>query len=64
MARENITSALLSLKTWLLPIIVNQPVITERDDAKEKTCQHRDQNGWCNKSQRPCGAFKFLNIKH
>jgi len=54
-----------------LPVKIIQPLLavknnpqSNRNDREENTCKHRDENGWCSKSQRQCSLLTDLSFKH
>jgi hypothetical protein len=64
MLHQNFTSNQSSVKIKLLLSAVKNNSLFNRSNNKEKTCNHRNENGWCNKSQRPCVAVNILFSKH
>ena len=37
---------------------------SKQNDSEEKNCKHRNENGWCSKSQRQCLLLTELFSKH
>jgi hypothetical protein len=60
-----------SLSSNELPIEIKQSSLAVKNssrsngnDREEKTCTHRDENGWCSKSQRQCSSLIDFYLKH
>jgi len=41
----------------------NRPVY-KKSFLEERSCKHRNENDWCNRSQRQCTALNFNFINH
>ena len=53
MVQQNITLHQLPVNV-LEPLKIKNNSLLKRKDSEEKTCKHRNENGWCSKSQRQC----------
>ena len=46
------------------PSLFNSDVMNNKIAMHKKNCRHRDENGWCNRSQRQCALLNIVSIKH
>jgi len=45
-------------------VIPGNKSFSKRGGTEEWICKHRDQNGWCSRSQRQCTALNPIFINH
>lgn len=64
MLQQNLTSDQIPVKIMQLSLVVNNSPLSKRNDREENTCKHRNENGWCSKSQRQCLSLTDLFLKH
>ncbi len=64
MLQQNLTSNQLPVKIIQPSLAVKNSSQAKRNDGKEKNCKHRNENGWCSKSQRQCSLITDLFFKH
>jgi len=50
-------------RTPSLAFAVSKPALNKAY-AHVKSCKHRDENGWCSKSQQQCALLNFIFTKH
>jgi len=46
------------------PLILKKSSLPEKNDSDKKSCKHRNENGWCSKSQRQCWLLTDLFSQH
>jgi hypothetical protein len=51
---QNFTSNQLSVKIMQPLVAVENILVTTRGNNEGKTCKHKDEKGWCSKSNRQC----------
>jgi hypothetical protein len=64
MLQQNFTLNQLSVKIIQPSLAVKNNSLSKRNDSEEKSCKHRNENGWCCKSQRQCLLLTDLFSKH
>jgi len=64
MLQQNLTSDQLSVKIIQPSLAVKHSPLSKRSDGEETTCKHRNENGWCSKSQRQCSSLTYFFLKH
>jgi len=64
MLQQNLTSDHLPVKTMQPSLAVKNSQLSKRNDREENTCKHRNENGWCSKSQRQCSSLTDPFLKY
>jgi hypothetical protein len=64
MLQQNLSSNQLPVKIMEPSLAVKNSPLSKRNDREENTCKHRNDNGWCSKSQRQCSALTDLFLKN
>jgi hypothetical protein len=64
MLKQSLTSNQLAVKILQPSLAVKNNSLSKRNDGEEKNCNHRNENGWCSKSQRQCSLLIDLLFKH
>jgi hypothetical protein len=64
MLQKNFTFNQSSVKITQPLVTVKNNSLSTGNDGKEKACKHRNENGYCSKSQRQCMLVTDLFLKH
>ncbi len=54
MLQQNLTLSQLPVKIIHPSLTIKNNLLSKTKDSEEKSCEHRNENGWCSKSQRQC----------
>lgn len=64
MLQQNLRSDQLPVKNIQLSVAVKNSSESKRKDREENFCNHRNENGWCSKSQKQCFSLPDFFLKH
>jgi len=64
MLQQTLTSNRLPAQIITAPLTLKNSSPSSLKDGEEKGCKHRNENGWCSKSQRQCLLISDLFFKH
>lgn len=64
MLPQNLTSNQFPVKIIQPSLAVKNSSLSKRKDREENICKHRNENGWCSKSQRQCLSLTDFFLKH
>ena len=64
MPQQNFTSINNSINIENTLLAFDADATNKKISAHKKSCKHRNENGWCNKSQRQCALLNIVFIKH
>jgi len=60
MQQQNLSLNQLPAKIIQPSLAVKNNLLPKRNDCEKKSCKHRNENGWCSKSQRQCSLITDL----
>ncbi len=60
MLQQNLTSNKLPVKIIRPSLTIKNNLLSTTKDSGEKSCEHRNENGWCSKIKNQCLSITDL----